>query len=61
MILAEGMATETLLIHRRNRLIAARAAGPQMQPARPIYLKDPAFHPDRLDPRFRIMVPPDVA
>jgi Hint domain len=61
LILAEGMATETLLIHRRNRLIAARAPGPQMQPARPIYLKDPAFHPDRLDPRYRIMPPPDVA
>jgi len=61
LILAEGMATETLLIHRRSRLISTRAAGPQMQPARPIYLKDPAFHPDRLDPRFRAPPPPDVA
>ena len=61
MILAEGMATETLLIHRRGRLNSARAAKAQMQPARPIYLKDPAFHPDRLDPRFRIMPPSDVA
>ncbi len=61
LILAEGMATETLLIHRRSRLISARPKGPQMQPARPIYLKDPAFHPDRLDPRFRTLPPPDVA
>jgi len=61
LILAEGMATETLLIHRRTRLLLSGAPGPQMQPARPIYLKDPAFHPDRLDPRFRIVAPPDVA
>jgi len=61
MILAEGMATESLLIHGRSRLIAKRHTVPQMQPARPIYLKDPAFHPDRLDPRFRSLPPPDVA
>lgn len=61
LILAEGMATESLLIHRRRRLISACTKGSQMQPARPIYLKDPAFHPDRLDPRFRTLPPPDVA
>lgn len=61
LILAEGIATESLLIHRRSRLISGRRALPQMQPARPIYLKDPAFHPDRLDPRFRTLPPPDVA
>jgi len=61
MILAEGMATESLLIHGRSRLISKRHTVPQMQPARPIYLKDPAFHPDRLDPRFRSLPAPDVA
>ncbi len=60
-ILAEGLATETLLIHPRDRLIAGQAAPCRMTPARPIYLKDPAFHPDRLDPRFRGLSRPDVA
>lgn len=61
LILAEGQATETLLVHPRDRLIPGRADRPRMVPARPIYLKDPAFHPDRLDPRFRDSPRPDVA
>ena len=56
-IRAEGQDVETLLITPRGASAKGRS---EMLPARPIYLKDPVFHPDRLDPRFR-MSHPDVA